>query len=65
VFVWVSGYWLAFAEEADLEGEVEKQYHGRILYPYCHNALYINSLLWITATKVSVAERSKTWVCGR
>jgi len=65
VFVYVSEHWLAVAEEADLEGEVEKPYHSRILYPYCHNAVSIDIFHLIIATKVSVAARSKAWACGR
>jgi len=43
VFVYVSEHWLAFAEETDLEGGVEKTYHSRILYSYCHNAVSIGT----------------------
>jgi len=42
VFVYVSEHSLAFVEEADLEGEVKKKYHDRILYSYCQKAVYIN-----------------------
>ena len=65
MFVYVSEHWLVFAEEADLKEEVEKTYHGRIWYPYCYNAVYINTFLLTIATEISVAARSKAWVYGR